>query len=37
MLKKGIKNVSILKEVRIIILRRRGGKYFIGGSAKGNT
>jgi hypothetical protein len=38
MLKKGIKNVSIPKEVRIMILRRRrGGKYFVGGSAKGNT
>jgi len=32
------KNVSIPKEVRIMILRRRrDGKYFVGGSAKGNT
>jgi hypothetical protein len=35
--KKGIKNVSIPGEVRIMILRRRrGGKYFVRGSAKGN-
>jgi len=37
-LKKVIKNMSIAKEVRIMILRRRrGGKYFVGGSPKGNT
>jgi hypothetical protein len=37
-LKKGVKKVSILKEVRLMILRRRrDGTYFVGGSAKGNT
>jgi len=37
-LKKGFKKVSIPKEVRLMILRRRReGKYFVGGSAKGNT
>jgi hypothetical protein len=37
-LKKGIKNVSVPKEGRIMILRRRrGGKYFVGDIAKGNT
>jgi len=37
-LKKGTKNFLIPKEVRIMILRRRRGrKYFVGGSAKQNT
>jgi len=37
-LKKRDKKVSIANEVRLMILRRRrDGKYFVGGSAKGNT